>query len=153
MSSPLQNQCRVCQEPGALDICAECSTEVARELKRLCDPERVVPCPCCKEPFPFWVLDANEGRCATCAIAKFSGKEMECIRIHKKDTENRELESRGLALRWCAHCHRRLVPVGDGRLNGRAHGDWNSRRYHKKCWKILKDEGAFDSSSEEEEES
>ena len=35
----------------------------------------------------------------------------------------------------CHACARPLQPVGFARKNGKAHADWPTRRYHKKCWK------------------
>ncbi len=34
----------------------------------------------------------------------------------------------------CHCCGGKLVPIGDARINGARHRDWQSRRYHKKCW-------------------
>jgi len=34
-------------------------------------------------------------------------------------------------------CGKPLVPVGHARSNGRPHPDWDSRKYHKKCWYLL----------------
>jgi len=39
--------------------------------------------------------------------------------------------------RQCKYCHRVLVPIGHDRKNGKSHGDWLARRYHKKCYKEL----------------
>ncbi len=49
----------------------------------------------------------------------------------------------------CHHCLGRLVPIGNARANGKAHGDWGTRRYHKKCWR----EKMTEEEEEEEEES
>ena len=38
----------------------------------------------------------------------------------------------------CHCCGGKLVPIGDARANGACHGDWPSRRYHKKCWLAAK---------------
>ena len=38
----------------------------------------------------------------------------------------------------CLHCNRALVAVGTARSKGAKHDDWGTRKYHKKCWKILK---------------
>jgi len=40
----------------------------------------------------------------------------------------------------CWSCGEKLVPIGTSRSNGRAHGDWNGRFLHKKCWIELKRE-------------
>lgn len=39
--------------------------------------------------------------------------------------------------RYCLYCAKSLVNIGHGRINGANHVDWNKRRLHKKCWKIL----------------
>ena len=40
--------------------------------------------------------------------------------------------------RKCMWCSKTLVSIGNARSNGACHSDWNSRKTHKKCWKILK---------------
>lgn len=40
----------------------------------------------------------------------------------------------------CYKCKRKLVPIGDARENGAGHKDWNTRHYHKKCWKEMNDD-------------
>ena len=44
---------------------------------------------------------------------------------------------RGLGARgYCQVCYKKLVPIADRRANGTLrHLDWDSREYHKKCWK------------------
>lgn len=37
----------------------------------------------------------------------------------------------------CLHCGRTLVPVGKSRVAGANHDDWTTRKYHKKCWKLI----------------
>ena len=37
----------------------------------------------------------------------------------------------------CRECFKPLVPVGYARANGSAHADWESRKFHKRCWKEL----------------
>lgn len=40
--------------------------------------------------------------------------------------------------RLCKACGKALVSIGTARKNGKqTHGDWNTRHYHKKCWKQL----------------
>jgi hypothetical protein len=42
----------------------------------------------------------------------------------------------------CAHCGRKLVAIGAARKNGvKHHDDWGTRRYHKKCFRLLKRAG------------
>lgn len=39
----------------------------------------------------------------------------------------------------CEYCRKKLVPIGNARKNGKLHRDWNTRKYHKKCWiKVIK---------------
>ena len=50
------------------------------------------------------------------------------------------LEARKMVLekRLCFSCMKRLVSIGTSRKNGkRSHKDWNTREFHKKCWKDL----------------
>ena len=44
----------------------------------------------------------------------------------------------------CKLCGKVLVPIGRARKHGKAHADWNTRKYHKKCWKKLIDLGWYD---------
>ena len=37
----------------------------------------------------------------------------------------------------CEYCNKPLVSFGYNRQNGKAHNDWKTRQYHKKCWKEL----------------
>jgi hypothetical protein len=37
----------------------------------------------------------------------------------------------------CEFCNKPLVAIGSGRKNGKAHADWATRKYHKKCWKVV----------------
>ena len=39
----------------------------------------------------------------------------------------------------CEYCDKPLVAIGTARGNGKSsHGDWDTRKYHKKCWKEQK---------------
>lgn len=38
----------------------------------------------------------------------------------------------------CLHCNKPLVAIGTNRKNGAPHGDWDTRKYHKKCWADVK---------------
>ena len=50
--------------------------------------------------------------------------------------------------RLCLECFRPLVPVGGSRRNGACHNDWETRRFHKRCWsqieEIVSEESAED---------
>lgn len=37
----------------------------------------------------------------------------------------------------CWHCGGFLVAIGSARVNGAAHSDWDDRRFHKKCYRVL----------------
>jgi hypothetical protein len=37
----------------------------------------------------------------------------------------------------CRYCEGTLVSIGNSRVNGAGHKDWNSRKYHKKCWVFI----------------
>lgn len=40
--------------------------------------------------------------------------------------------------RLCLRCFKHLQKIGHARKNGaRHHGDWDSREYHKACWKAM----------------
>ena len=39
----------------------------------------------------------------------------------------------------CYKCYKPLTSVGNARRNGKAHDDWEGRRFHKKCWHSLED--------------
>ena len=43
----------------------------------------------------------------------------------------------------CYHCGKPLRPIGYSREKGKPHNDWASRTLHKKCWKVLKQEGTI----------
>ena len=40
----------------------------------------------------------------------------------------------------CEFCGKSLVAIHSSRKNGKLGKDWDSRKYHKKCWKIMKSE-------------
>lgn len=44
----------------------------------------------------------------------------------------------------CKHCGTKLMPIGNSRINGRAHNDWDTRKLHKKCWLDLKKDDEID---------
>lgn len=41
-------------------------------------------------------------------------------------------------MKHCLHCGKALCPIGTSRKNGKAHDDWATRKYHKKCWVEIK---------------
>ncbi len=42
--------------------------------------------------------------------------------------------------RYCCQCFssKKMPPIGNDRINGADHNDWNSRSFHKKCYLMLK---------------
>jgi len=44
----------------------------------------------------------------------------------------------------CKLCKQKLVPIGNKRKNGKDHNDWNTRQYHKKCYKIVEKKALYD---------
>lgn len=44
----------------------------------------------------------------------------------------------------CKKCNQSIVPIGNKRKNGTIQIDWNNRKYHKKCWKTIKESFFFD---------
>jgi hypothetical protein len=101
-------------------ICLEQTGEDGTEYtESTCKPPcKPVPCPRCKKPMPQWVLDCNGGKCMNCAmIGKWKGEG------------------------YCMYCRsdRKMPNIGTSRQNGAGHDDWDSRKYHKKCWKAMKE--------------
>lgn len=40
----------------------------------------------------------------------------------------------------CQYCKKKLVPIGKARKKGkRTHNDWDTRKYHKKCFIKIKE--------------
>ena len=40
----------------------------------------------------------------------------------------------------CKLCDKAIVAINNSRKNGKIGKDWDTRKYHKKCWKKLKEE-------------
>ena len=40
----------------------------------------------------------------------------------------------------CLYCNKTLVPIGNSRINGKFHDDWQTRKYHKKCYFEIQNE-------------
>jgi hypothetical protein len=68
--------------------------------------------------------------------------------VIKDDIENEAWQTRreevllnrqeAFAKKQCLCCQGRLVSIGTSRANGkRTHHDWDSREFHKKCWKDI----------------
>jgi hypothetical protein len=66
-----------------------------------------------------------------CAVAVYAGV----------PTPNGEQESRDRGeKRKCLRCGRTLVSIGLDRANGGITPDWDDRKYHKKCYREMKEE-------------
>lgn len=107
----------------------------------------IVRCPLCTCHTVQVILDCKSGRCLSCDFDIYFG-----IKIIKRACDGTVVEC-GCVLPsgYCHHCCTKLVPVGHARSNGRSHNDWPTRKYHKKCWKELKDAGEFDNSDNSSE--
>jgi hypothetical protein len=43
-------------------------------------------------------------------------------------------------MKKCEYCKKTLVPIGTARKSGKAtHSDWDTRKYHKKCWITIRE--------------
>lgn len=40
----------------------------------------------------------------------------------------------------CKHCNSCIKSFGAARKNGKNHPDWETREYHKKCWKKIQED-------------
>ena len=40
-----------------------------------------------------------------------------------------------IGLKFCKLCNKKMPPIGNKRENGKSHNDWETREYHKKCFK------------------
>ena len=79
--------------------------------KRYCDNACILQkCSTCVKELPEWVLDCGSGKCPLCKM--------------------------GIVFD-CEECKKRLVPIGHARKNGTDRPDWGSRKYHKKCYKLM----------------
>lgn len=56
--------------------------------------------------------------------------------ITSSKQKKQELSFKGVK---CLHCDKPLRTIGKARIDGKSHKDWSTRKYHKKCYLILKD--------------
>ena len=82
---------------------------------------QLITCPGCHIKQPEWISDAHRGKCVNCNILGWDQKSYKLI-----------MEKKG-----CQLCGKRLLPIGNNRINGKDHNDWNGRIFHKKCWKEI----------------
>jgi len=59
--------------------------------------------------------------CSECNVGKITKNDCETL-INKK----------------CVRCGKKLIPIGEAKINGSYHKDWATRKYHKKCYKMMK---------------
>ncbi len=86
---------------------------------------------------PQWVLLCCDGRCESCDID--------------------EVYSQHMSTKTCQYCSRKLVPIGNSRINGASHDDWDTtRKMYKKCWiqwkKEQEESDEYDSFSDDSSE-
>ncbi len=81
----------------------------------------------------WYSLETNKGKCNIDKCLK------EFNNPHTID-ENGKILKYKKQTRLCQRCGRPLVAIGIARKNGRPHHDWNSREYHKECFKAEMDE-------------
>ena len=89
-------------------------------------------CNNCGECTPYEILQMKNGLCINCHINQWAGD----VKMFK----NKKCFGTGYCecLPQPNHCHlckNKLVKIGSSRFNGAYHDDWDSRKYHKKCWK------------------
>lgn len=106
----------------------------------------IVKCPRCTQCYRACALWAKGGICMMCDYRKWRklpARKLAC------DGSNCNCGCK-LPEGFCIHCCTRLVAIGDARANGAQHGDWPSRRFHKKCWKWLLQRDELDDEDSDE---
>lgn len=118
-------------------------------------PMIIATCPCCNECKPKWILckgpydiDGKSHRvCVQCDMfhygcgylphkKKCMSQDLLCVCAPGlyKDKDGDIFVKPG----YCHECYRKLVAIGTARANGvEHHDDWDRRKYHKKCWKLI----------------
>lgn len=66
--------------------------------------------------------------CSRCRIVSFLAKQNVVV------SAARELAT---MKRLCCACWSPMPPIGDARVNGAGHADWQGRYLHKSCWREL----------------
>ena len=77
-----------------------------------------------------WYMDGPRRRLS-------DSKASNWLRKNKKDAH---MFARGYLSGKCWSCGSKLVPVGEARMNGACHSDWEVRYLHKTCWRQLNEE-------------
>ncbi len=88
------------------------------------------PCKICAKLYAYGHHDQGSGWCFDCDFTMWR-----CGLYRKGDEYKKRLNSQS----YCQLCFKKKQPIGSSRVNGAPHDDWESRKYHKKCWKKIKD--------------
>jgi len=92
-------------------------------------------CNNCGDCTPRELLEMKEGLCLNCHIGQWANdlkkfKNRTCFGTNNCHCSPQQGH--------CLLCKNKLVSIGSRRVNGAYHDDWDSRKYHKKCWKQIK---------------
>jgi hypothetical protein len=105
----------------------------------------IVVCPLCTNHAYQWMLDNKGGHCHHCDFQIYIGKQPKKTLCNDKNGVGCQCE---LPPGYCFECCTKLRPIANRRANGvMHHEDWDSREFHKKCWKKLKNDGTLDDSA------
>lgn len=161
--------CRWCDNPKTDELCDACEKDdivSKKESAKKCNGRgdcinqdydgncrvnpycpngcQTVKCPnyiLCKVIAPQYYLDSHKGYCVNCAMCSMgtypSGEQL----LRSDDSSlNFTTDNGEIVKRKCYWCGKTLQPVGNSRRNGANHDDWDTRGYHKKCYKEYKKE-------------
>lgn len=107
--------------------------EYEKDKNSKCDCQLTICCICKIGMPPVYPLikndDKNNNWCISCDMVLFDTK-LTVIQL-KERWENEK---------YCQLCFKHKVPIGNSRKGGKEHNDWESRKYHKKCWKEIQED-------------
>ena len=110
------------------------------EIKMSTVDDTIVVCPLCNHHAYQWMLD-NWGHCKHCDFQISCGERPKKTLCNDNNGVGCQCE---LPQGYCFECCTKLRPIANRRANGvMHHEDWDSREFHKKCWKKLKNEGTI----------
>ena len=113
------------RSPNKKDINRKCCGENMKQRPCL-EKCKLIKCKTCDVTGPELYFDCHiDGHCTNCSIQVYAWSSKK-LKYHTPG--------------YCWYCIKKLVPIGLNRNNGRNHNDWDNRHYHKKCWKIKKNE-------------
>jgi hypothetical protein len=102
--------------------------------------ETIVVCPLCTNHAYQWMLD-HWGHCRRCDFLTVLGYGTKKTLCNDNNGVGCQCE---LPPGYCFECGTKLRPIANRRANGvMHHEDWDSREFHKKCWKKKKDDGTL----------